>query len=142
MAYLNGKLTKKLIDSLPAGRHGDGGGLYLVVDPSGARRWIVRVTVKGQRNKMGAPLRTDFGIGGTSIVTLQQARERAIEYRRMAMQGLNPRYNKTVEIPTFEEVVAAGSYRAPAHLEKSQAWQAVAQYSARLCFPHNWSHEY
>ena len=54
MAYLNGKLTKKLIDSLPAGRHGDGGGLYLVVDPSGARRWIVRVTVKGQRNKMGA----------------------------------------------------------------------------------------
>lgn len=117
MAYLNGKLTKKLIDSLPAGRHGDGGGLYLVVDPSGARRWIVRVTVKGQRNKMGAPLRTDFGIGGTSIVTLQQARERAIEYRRMAMQGLNPRYNKTVEIPTFEEVARQ------VHIERLPTWK-------------------
>jgi hypothetical protein len=37
MAALNGKLTKKLVESLGAGRHGDGAGLYLVVDPSGAR---------------------------------------------------------------------------------------------------------
>ena len=46
MAALSGKLTKKLVENLGAGRHGDGAGLYLVVDPSGARRWIVRVTVK------------------------------------------------------------------------------------------------
>ncbi|WP_240310404.1 Arm DNA-binding domain-containing protein [Pseudosulfitobacter sp. DSM 107133] len=61
---LSGKLTKKLVENLGAGRHGDGNGLYLVVDPSGARRWIVRVVVKGQKNKKGAPLRTDFGLGG------------------------------------------------------------------------------
>ncbi|MEC9103894.1 MAG: Arm DNA-binding domain-containing protein, partial [Pseudomonadota bacterium] len=42
---LSGKLTKKLVENLQAGRHGDGNGLYLVVDPSGARRWIVRVVV-------------------------------------------------------------------------------------------------
>ena len=48
---LTGKLTKKLVENLGAGRHGDGSGLYLVVDPSGARRWIVRVVVKGQKNK-------------------------------------------------------------------------------------------
>ena len=48
---LSGKLTKKLVENLSAGRHGDGNGLYLVVDPSGARRWIVRVVVKGQKNK-------------------------------------------------------------------------------------------
>ena len=70
MSYLNGKLTKKLVENLGAGRHGDGGGLYLVVDPSGARRWIVRVVVKGQKNRMGGPLRTDFGLGGADIVTL------------------------------------------------------------------------
>lgn len=46
MAALGGKLTKKLVENLGQGRHGDGSGLYLVVDPSGARRWIVRVTVK------------------------------------------------------------------------------------------------
>ncbi len=38
MAYLNGKLTKRLVENLGSGRHGDGNGLYLVVDPSGARR--------------------------------------------------------------------------------------------------------
>ena len=32
---LIGKLTKKLVENLGAGRHGDGGGLHLVVDPSG-----------------------------------------------------------------------------------------------------------
>jgi len=101
---LTGKLTKKLVENLGAGRHGDGGGLYLVVDPSGARRWIVRVVVKGQRNIKGAPLRTDFGLGGADVVTLNQARERALEYRRMAKQGLNPRFNVGREIPSFEEI--------------------------------------
>ncbi len=103
---LTGKLTKKLVESLEPGRHGDGGGLYLVVDstPNAARRWIVRVTVKGQRNKKGAPLRTDFGLGGADLVTLQEARERALEYRRMARQGLNPRYNVRQDVPTFEEI--------------------------------------
>jgi hypothetical protein len=53
---LSGKLTRKLVENLRAGRHGDGNGLYLVVDQSGAQRWIVRVVVKGQKNKKGAPL--------------------------------------------------------------------------------------
>ncbi len=74
MAALSGKLTKKLVKNLGAGRRGDGNGVYLVVDPSGARRWIVRVVVKGQRGKTSAPLRTDFGLGGADIVTLNQAR--------------------------------------------------------------------
>ena len=58
VAALNGKLTKKLVENLGPGRHGDGSGLYLVVDPSGARRWIVRVTVKGQKNRKGCLLYT------------------------------------------------------------------------------------
>lgn len=117
MGYINGKLTKKLVDNLGAGRHGDGNGLYLVVDPSGARRWIVRVTVKGQKNRKGAPLRTDFGLGGADIVTLQQARDRALEYRRMAKQGLNPRFNSQREIPTFEEVAQL------VHIDRMPTWK-------------------
>lgn len=114
---LTGKLTKKLVENLGAGRHGDGGGLYLVVDPSGARRWIVRVVVKGQKNKMGAPLRTDFGLGGADVVALNQARERALEYRRMAKQGLNPRFNAAREVPTFEEVAQQ------VHIERMPTWK-------------------
>ena len=67
---ISGKLTKKLVENLGKGRHGDGNGLYLVVDPSGARRWIVRVVVKGQKNKKGRPLRTDFGLGARTLVPL------------------------------------------------------------------------
>lgn len=114
---LTGKLTKKLVENLGPGRHGDGNGLYLVVDPSGARRWIVRVTVKGQKNAKGAPLRTDFGLGGAEVVTLNQARDRALEYRRMAKQGLNPRFNSTREIPTFEEVAQQ------VHIDRMPTWK-------------------
>ncbi len=117
MAHLSGKLTKKLVENLGAGRHGDGNGLYLVVDPSGARRWIVRVVVKGQKNKKGAPLRTDFGLGGADIVTLSQARDRALEYRRMAKQGLNPRYSAKQDIPTFEEIAQQ------VHIERLPTWK-------------------
>ena len=114
---LSGKLTKKLVENLGPGRHGDGNGLYLVVDPSGARRWIVRVTVKGQKNKRGAPLRTDFGLGGADVVTINQARDRALEYRRMANQGLNPRFNAPREIPAFEEIAQQ------VHIDRMPTWK-------------------
>ena len=117
MAALSGKLTKKLVENLVPGRHGDGAGLYLVVDPSGARRWVVRVTVKGQKNQKGAPLRTDFGLGGADVVTLNAARERALEYRRMAKAGLNPRFNAKREIPTFEELAQQ------VHIDRMPTWK-------------------
>jgi len=89
------------------------------VDPSGARRWIVRVVVKGKRNRQGGPLRTDFGLGGAEIVTLHQARERALEYRRMAKQGLNPRLCGQLEIPTFAEISQQ------VHLERLPTWKNI-----------------
>jgi len=114
---LSGKLTKTLVENLGTGRHGDGNGLYLVDNPSGARRWIVRAVVKGQKNRKGAPLRTSFGLGGADIVTLNQARERALEYRRMAKQGLNPRFNARQEIPTFKEVAQQ------VHIDRMPTWK-------------------
>ncbi|WP_417271142.1 tyrosine-type recombinase/integrase [Celeribacter sp.] len=114
---LSGKLTKKRVESLGARRHGDEGGLYLVLDPSGARRWIVRVVVKGQKNRKGGPLRTDFGLGGADVVTLNQARDRALEYRRMARQGRNPRFNAQRDIPTFEEIAQQ------VHIDRMPTWK-------------------
>lgn len=114
---ISGKLTKRAVESLGPGRHGDGNGLYLVVDRSGARRWIVRVTIKGQRNREGKPLRTDFGLGGADLVTVQEARERALQYRRLAKQGLNPRFNAAKEIPTFREVAEQ------VHIERLPTWK-------------------
>ena len=97
----SGKQTK----NLDAGRHGDGIGLYFVIDPSGSRRWIVRVVIKRQKNEMGASLRSDFGLGGADTATLNQVRERALEYCRLANQRLNPAFNTQQEMPTFKDVV-------------------------------------
>lgn len=117
MIALTGKLAKRLVENPGPGRNGDGGGLYLVVDPSGARRWIVRVTLKGQKNRKGAPLRTDFGLGGAGIVTLNQARDRVLEYRRMARSGLNPRYHGQREVPSFEE------FSRQVHIDRLPTWK-------------------
>ena len=51
-------LTHIVIRKLKPGRHADGGGLYLLVDPSGAKRWLLRVVVDGKRR--------DIGLGGYS----------------------------------------------------------------------------
>lgn len=47
-------LTQVRINSLSKpGRYGDGNGLYLVVDESGAKRWVLRTVVHGKRRDMG-----------------------------------------------------------------------------------------
>ena len=51
------------------GRYTDGNGLYLVVDRSGAKRWMLRTVVHGKR--------CDIGLGGLRLVSLAEAREAA-----------------------------------------------------------------
>src|SRR5208282_4925921 len=62
-----------------AGRYADGNGLYLIVDPSGAKRWMLRTIVQGKRR--------DIGLGGVSLVSLAEAREQAHAMRKLARGG-------------------------------------------------------
>ena len=48
---------------------------------------------------------------------MQEARDRALEYRRLAKQGLNPRFNASKEIPTFAEVAEQ------VHIERLPTWR-------------------
>lgn len=64
------------------GRYADGKGLYLLVRPTGAKSWVLRVVVNGRRR--------DFGLGAVDLVSLAEAREKAIEGRRLAKQGIVP----------------------------------------------------
>ena len=68
--------------SAPPGRHTDGGGLYLYVSDSGAKRWVLRIIVRGRRR--------DFGLGSAAVISLADARDVAHEYRRIASQGGDP----------------------------------------------------
>jgi integrase len=93
------------------GRYADGNGLYLVVDESGARRWLLRIVVQGRRR--------DIGLGSAKLVPLAEAREKALIYRKSARDGGDPiveqRKLKAV-VPTFEEAAEK------VHAEHSPSW--------------------
>jgi hypothetical protein len=76
------------------GRHADGGNLYLVVDKSGARRWVFLFRWEGRLREMG--------LGGVTSVPLAKARELAAEARALLADGVNPLERKRAEaVPTF-----------------------------------------
>ncbi len=80
------------------GRYGDGNGVYLVVDPSGASRWVLRIMCGGRRR--------DIGLGGSASVSLVEARDKAHELRRLAKNGEDPVAALRAlreGLPTFEE---------------------------------------
>lgn len=79
------------------GLYGDGEGLYLKVDATGAKRWIQRIVIQGKRR--------DVGLGSLSLVSLAEAREAAFENRKQARQGRDPLAEKrsSREILTFAQ---------------------------------------
>ena len=83
-----------------SGRYADGNGLYLHVDPSGARRWVQRLVVGGRPRALG--------LGGYALVSLAEARRKARANRRLAQQGGDPLVARGVSrgAPTFREAAA------------------------------------
>ncbi len=91
------RLTAATVRALKKpGLHGDGNGLYLKVDPSGAKRWIQRLVIEGKRR--------DIGLGSTSVISLAEAREKALENRKLARAGGDPLAAKkrSKEVMTFK----------------------------------------
>ena len=79
------------------GKYFDGHGLFLKVDASGARRWVQRIVIRGKR--------TEIGLGAASLVSLADARESALENRKLARSGGDPlQAKRTAEaLLSFEE---------------------------------------
>lgn len=73
------KLTAKKVQTAPPGVYEDGGGLRLIVEESGARRFTIRFTLNGRR--------LHKGLGGYPAVSLEEAREKARDYRKAAKAG-------------------------------------------------------
>lgn len=101
------------------GRYADGNGLYLVVDASGAKRWMLRTVVLGRRR--------DIGLGSLRLVSLAEARTKAVEYRQAARDGRDPVAEKRKArqtIPCFREAAEQ------VHAEHCAAWKN-AKHSAQ-----------
>ncbi|CAL80531.1 Putative phage integrase [Bradyrhizobium sp. ORS 278] len=77
-----GKLTARKVETAKPGKYSDGGNLYLIVSETGARKWVLRFTWRGQAKEMG--------LGSAASVPLSDAREKAADARRTIGRGLNP----------------------------------------------------
>lgn len=99
MARAINQLNARTVATLAEpGRHADGGGLYLVVDKSGAKRWAFLYRRSGRLREMG--------LGGLLSVPLAKARELAVVARAELQAGRDPitaRKAQTVRVPTFGE---------------------------------------
>jgi integrase len=78
-----GNLTRDLVISAGIGRHSDGEGLVLEVKSATRKTWILRVQVDGKRR--------DYGLGSVRDLSLAKARQKAIDWRRMIKEGIDPR---------------------------------------------------
>lgn len=97
-----GKLTALAVKNAKPGRHGDGAGLYLLVSPTGAKSWMIRIQQNGKRR--------DIGLGSLAALSLSEARQRAVDLRKHALNGRDPiaeRDRDKRPTPTFKEATKA-----------------------------------
>lgn len=67
----------------------DGGGLFVMVMPGGAKTWIYQYTLDGKRREVT--------IGRYPEIGVADARDRHTEYRAMVEQGENPAAHKRID---------------------------------------------
>jgi integrase len=96
-----GHLTARKVETAKPGKYSDGGNLYLIVSPTGARKWVLRFTWRRRAKEMG--------LGSALSVPLADARERAAAARRKIAQGVNPIEDRKRDngTPTFGEMADA-----------------------------------
>ena len=83
MARQQQKLSALRVTKLSKpGLYGDGGGLTLQITPSGAKSWLFRYMVAGKPFGMG--------LGPTHTVSLAEARQKALDARKLLIDGINP----------------------------------------------------
>ena len=72
----------KVYKAKQPGMYGDGGGLYLRVSKEGTKYWVFRFMLNGRPRWMG--------IGPLSLYGLQEAREKALDARRLRHAAIDP----------------------------------------------------
>jgi len=115
---LTKKLTAKAVENAKPGRHADGGGLYLIVEPSGAKRWLLYVYVKGNGR------RREMGLGSWPKITLQQARDDARQHRTDAQRGVDPiETRKRAAVSAVADQTTFGGYADNFMAGKRDGWK-------------------
>ena len=78
-----GKLSAPFVRTVSSpGKYLDGGSLYFQVDAADRKRWYVRVMVHGKRKEVS--------VGPYPLVSLAEARAKAILIRKKVRDGVDP----------------------------------------------------
>lgn len=77
-----GKLSARKAATASPGKYGDGGGLWLHVREDGGRAWVFRYTRDGKAHEMG--------LGPLHTVSLAEVRDKALECRKLLLEGRDP----------------------------------------------------
>jgi integrase len=113
------------------GRYADGLGLYLFVGPTGSKSWVYRYRKAGRLH--------DAGLGALHTVSLAEARAKALDLRKMRLDGRDPLEEKATKrarsaiadakAATFEQCAEAFI---AAHKAGWRGPKSAAQWSASL----------
>jgi integrase len=92
------RLSARTVDTAKPGKYADGNGLYLIVSPSGARKWVFRYMRNGRAREMG--------LGRASGGTLAETRRKALEAQSQLAGGIDPLAQKKrgTGAPTFGQL--------------------------------------
>ena len=127
MPKLATPLSARKVETLKApGLYADGNNLYLQVLPSGAKTWIFRYLLGGKRR--------DMGLGPATVVTLADARRKAIEARNQVLAGVDPIEAKRRAVATAAlDAATAMSFQqaAEAYIEAMRPGWKSAVHSAQ-----------
>lgn len=76
-------LTARKVETIKTpGLFADGNGLYLQVTATGAKTWIFRFSLGGKRR--------DMGLGSSTVVSLAEARQKALDAKKLVTGGEDP----------------------------------------------------
>jgi integrase len=100
-AHIGGRLTVAKIKAAGPGKHPDGANLWLQVGPNGSRSWYLRYTLGGRTREMG--------LGPYPLVSLSEARDKAMAQRRLLLDGIDPIAARDAKQPARDPVTFAAA---------------------------------
>jgi integrase len=135
MAKSINKLKSRTILNLSTpGLHGDGNGLYLRVTQTGSRSWMFRYMIAGRARTMG--------LGAARVISLANARHRALDLQRLIQGGIDPLIQQQLSASAAENEKVTFQSCAQAYVAAHEpSWRNqkhIAQWRATLetyCFP-------
>ena len=122
MARQINKLTDRGVKAQKKrGRYADGNGLYLQVSKSGSKSWLFRYMMDGKAREMG--------LGSTTTITLSEARDDALECRKLLKEGIDPikdRNNRIAKTKSDNKDVLSFQKATEEYLKAhSASWKSV-----------------